>query len=99
MIPVERIHGPVLLVSAGDDLAWPSLRMGREIKARLSERPNRAEVQLWEFPLAGHALPPPGIGTNVSLGGTWSGNALAQHDAWSRLRAFLHAHLGEFSTK
>lgn len=99
LIPVERIRGPVFLISAGDDLGWPSLRMAREVKARLARRQNGPEVQLWEYPMAGHALPPPGIGTNLSLGGTSSANALAQRDAWSRLRAFLSVHLGEFGTQ
>jgi hypothetical protein len=72
LIPVERIRGPVFLVSAGDDLGWPSLRMGREAKARLAKRESGAEVQLWEYPMAGHAMGPPGMRTNLSLGGTLS---------------------------
>jgi dienelactone hydrolase len=99
LIPVERIRGPVFLVSAGDDLSWPSLRMGREVRTRLARRQKGAEVQLWEYPMAGHSMAPPGIGANLSLGGTLSANAQAKQEAWSRLRAFLRMHLGEFRTQ
>ena len=71
VIPVERIRGPVFLVSAGDDLASPSLRMGREVRARVARRAKGPEVQLLEYPMAGHTIPPPGIGPNLSLGGTY----------------------------
>jgi|RhiMetdeSRZDD1v2_1073273.scaffolds.fasta_scaffold531042_2 hypothetical protein len=33
LIPVDHIRGPVFLISAGDDLGWPSLRIGREVRA------------------------------------------------------------------
>jgi dienelactone hydrolase len=95
LIPVERIRGPVFLVGAGDDLAWPSLRMAREVKARLEKRQQDPGIQLLEYPTAGHTVVPPGIGANLSLGGTSSSNAEAQRDAWSRLRVFLRMHLAD----
>jgi uncharacterized protein len=35
LIPVERINGPVLLVSASKDEMWPSMEMSNEVMARL----------------------------------------------------------------
>jgi alpha-beta hydrolase superfamily lysophospholipase len=36
-IPAERIKGPVLLLSAGKDTVWPSLRLSRDIMSRLGD--------------------------------------------------------------
>jgi len=52
-------------------------------------------VQLWEYPAAGHMFSPPGLPVNVLLGGSPTANAQARRDAWSRLRDFLRAHLGD----
>ena len=35
-IPVERIDGPVLLISGGDDAMWPSALMAGKVAARLA---------------------------------------------------------------
>ena len=52
--PLERINGPILLISARNDQVWPSYRMGREIEDYLKER---------QFPHAvGHLSYPTGHG-------------------------------------
>jgi hypothetical protein len=73
--------------------------MGREVRTRLARRQDGAEVQLWEYPMAGHSMAPRGIGASLTLGGTVSANAHAKADSWSRLRLFLRKHLGEFAAK
>ena len=58
MIAVERIHGPLLLISAHDDAMWPSERMGNLIINRLKNNnfpfPYRHEV----YHYASHMLCP-----------------------------------------
>ena len=38
LIPVERINGPVLLISGTDDRVWPSSTMSDRVIARLRDR-------------------------------------------------------------
>ncbi len=94
VIPVERIRAPVFLATAGDDLAWPSLKMGREIQRRLAKLDFAYPVELDEYPLAGHfGVSPPGSPVNVAMGGTPRDNAAASEDTWSHLLAFFDANL------
>jgi hypothetical protein len=100
-IAVERIDGPVLLVSARDDKLWPSATMGDQIIARLDKARFRfAHVHL-SYDNAGHAgfgepLPP---GTAIppamlaQLGGTAEGNLAMRADSWPKILAFLDAAL------
>ena len=94
VIPVERIRAPLFVATAGDDLAWPSLKMGREIQRRLGTRGLGNRVELREYPLAGHfGVSPPGAPVNIVMGGTPRENALASEDVWSHLLAFFEASL------
>ena len=97
IIPVERIRAPVFLAGAGDDFAWPSLRMARDVKARLIAHHFKPLVELHEYSLAGHGIAPPGFRTGATLGGTASENARAGADAWTHLILFLDANLGSKS--
>lgn len=97
VIPVERIRAPVFLASAGDDLAWPSQQMAREIKNRLIAHHFKPLVELHEYPLAGHGIAPPGFRAGSALGGTAVENARAGADAWTHLILFLDANLGSKS--
>jgi dienelactone hydrolase len=90
-IPVERIRGPVLTASAGQDAVWPSSEYATEIQERLS-RSRFAHPDL-RFPAAGH-----GIGLAVpylpsldpaQAGGTAAADAAARAALWPRLLAFL----------
>jgi dienelactone hydrolase len=93
VINVERIRGAIFLVSAGDDLVWPSLEMGRAIRKRLAEHHFRYAFELHEYPLAGHLIAPPGSRVNWNLGGTPPETAKAGVDAWARALSFLKLHL------
>jgi hypothetical protein len=96
-IPVERINGPVLLVSARDDRIWPSAAMGEQVMTRLDKAHFRFGHTHLAYDNAGHAgfgeaLPP---GTTVppamlaQLGGTAEGNLAMRADAWPKILAFL----------
>lgn len=92
-IPVELIRAPIFLAASGDDLVWPSMAMARQIKRRLASHHAAPQIELHEYALAGHFIPPPGFRTNASLGGTAAENARAGADAWIRLTTFLETNL------
>lgn len=60
IIPVERIRGPVLLISAGADRVWPSTAMAVAMVSRLKERGHPYPDQHFDFPFAGHGPVPAG---------------------------------------
>jgi dienelactone hydrolase len=100
-IPVERIAGPILLVSGGADRMWPSVEMAATIEKRLSAARFPHRVVSLVYPGAGHVfadswMPVPYGG---SMGGTAEANARAFADYWPKLQAFLRASLGPPAAK
>ncbi len=55
-IPVEKIRGPVLLVSGAEDQMWPSAAMGEGIRSRLQAAGHPFEVRHLSYDGAGHAV-------------------------------------------
>lgn len=100
MIPVERINGPVLLISGRDDAMWPSTAMSDRVVARLQEKGFRHPVEHLAYSNAGHAVTSPPLLPNTSgypdeaVGGTAEGNAAGRADMWPRLIGFFDAALG-----
>jgi dienelactone hydrolase len=93
-IAVERIQGPVLLISAGDDRQIPAEALSDIAINRL------ADGRHLRFPEAGHGIcvPPThpmtetdeqGPGVRLALGGTPEATVAAQHEAWRAAVAFL----------
>lgn len=103
-IPVERITGPVLLISAGDDKIWPSSMMARQIMRRLNAHRHPYHDESVCYAAAGHDVLPPWRPTNASAFGypggsmVFGGNpiayAFADQDAWNHVLAFLRTSLG-----
>lgn len=102
-IPVERMHGAVLLVSAGQDRMWPCGPMSEVAARRLAAAGVPHEHQ--HFADAGHPIAPPpygpttelsspGPGVTFAMGGTPDANAAARAAAWHRSIEFLSEHLG-----
>jgi dienelactone hydrolase len=97
VIPVERINGPVLLVSARDDQIWPCAAMGDAVIARLDKAKFRYAHTNLAYANAGHAgfgeplapgtVVPPAI--LAQAGGTSEGNLAMRADAWPKMLAFL----------
>jgi dienelactone hydrolase len=105
-IPVERIRGPVLLISGGDDHVWPAAEMSEAIVARIGRHGSAHPVEHLHFPRAGHMLRYPHLPTTAresrnpylrnarfSFGGTPEADAEAQQKSWHRAIAFLQANL------
>ncbi|GKV68648.1 acyl-CoA thioesterase [Sporosarcina sp. NCCP-2716] len=104
-IPVERIKGPVLLLSGGDDRLWPADWLSERVIDRLKRYHHPFDAVHNCYPDAGHSLGVPGMptsqsavssygnGMTLSLGGTPAANAAAQYRAWHELVHFLQTHL------
>ncbi|MFQ5462937.1 MAG: acyl-CoA thioesterase/bile acid-CoA:amino acid N-acyltransferase family protein [Phycisphaerae bacterium] len=96
-LPVERIQGPVLMISAGHDAYWPSQKMGDACLARLNAAKRPYRDQHLKYAGAGHDISGPGYtvlkGTAVT-GGSRSANAKARADSWPKMLAFLKSAIG-----
>lgn len=105
-IPVERIAGPVLLISGGDDGAWPSDLYSLIVQSSLLAAGHPHEVIWKNWPAAGHSIlfpytpatriahrhPVSGIAT--TMGGAPAANAAANAGAWEAALAFVRRHGG-----
>jgi dienelactone hydrolase len=85
-LSVETVSGPVLLVSGEEDAVWPSSQFAGTLVGRLSKHEHRWSYEHLQYPEAGHGIAspydPPSEGLVDQLGGTCSGNAYAEADAW-----------------
>lgn len=99
-IPVERIPGPILLLSASDDGSWPSTQYCEMIKKRLAEHAHPYPVVHHEYPEGGHSILFPYAPTTQltyrhpvsrrtsTTGGTPAINAHADAHSWQAALAF-----------
>jgi dienelactone hydrolase len=96
VIPVEKIHGPVLLISGKADALWPSTPMAEAVMSRLDVKHFAYAHHHLAYENAGHAVfgpPLPADSPNMSrlagLGGTPQGNQAARVDDWPKALAFI----------
>lgn len=101
VIPVERIAGPILLLSGKADTLWPSSDMADRVMARLDAHHFALPHEHIAYPDAGHAATfpiPAGVTAPTSafgtMGGTDAGNTFARRDSWARTVAFYAKALG-----
>jgi dienelactone hydrolase len=105
-IPVERIGGPVMLVSGRDDAVWPSTLMADRVLARLAAHRHPYPRQHLAYDAAGHTINRPPYwpttaapyrhvvsGRLIAVGGTPAGTAHARADSWPRVVRFLQESL------
>jgi acetyl esterase/lipase len=104
-IHVERIKGPVLLISGSGDELWPSQRFAELVMGRLSEEERPYADEHLRYPGAGHfvcfpyalpSLPPmtrmsPVPVFTMDFGGTRAANAGSARDSWPEILRFLAA--------
>lgn len=100
-IPVERIRGPVMLISAGDDGAWPSDLYSLIVRNSLAAAGHPAEICWVNYPQAGHSILFPYLpatrtvhrnattGVETTTGGTPRATAAASEASWQAVQAFL----------
>ena len=103
-IPVERIEGPVLLISGTGDALWPSAHFGDLIVERARANGFDFPVEHLKYEGAGHSI---GAGyapttvnqgyhpirkATIDLGGTPETLARARAESWPRVLAFVARH-------
>lgn len=93
-IPVERVHGPILLLSSEQDAVWPSATMAAALVQRLDNRHFRYRVVSLSYPAGGHftlgPLDEEGAEKDAGFGGgTAEGVIAARRDSWPKVLAFL----------
>jgi len=102
-IPVERINGPVLLISGTDDQVWPATQLSEIAVRRLRAHRHPFAVEHLVYEGAGHVIVPPMpdygfgmthavhpvLGLDFAFGGTPQLNTGASHDSWARILKFL----------
>ena len=102
-IPVERINGPVLLISGTDDAVWPSTTLSEFAVRRLRVHRHPHAVEHLVYEGAGHVIGPPVpgltfdithavhplLGIDFAFGGTVEKNTAASLDSWPRVLSFL----------
>jgi hypothetical protein len=105
-IPVEKIGGPILLISGTDDGIWPSATFAGRIAERLKAANFKYNVENLVYPDAGHAVfvgapdspMAAAVGMpNAAMGGSLQANQAAWEDNWPRTLAFFNAALKEKS--
>lgn len=104
-IAVERIAGPVMLLSASDDGSWPSSLYSRMVVDRLARHGHPHAVEHLDFEGAGHSIVFPFVpttqlvyahpvsGRRSTTGGAPAANARADAESWPAVRAFLDRHV------
>jgi dienelactone hydrolase len=100
-IPVERINGPVLLISGKDDAMWPSTRLAEIARRRLEEHHFAHPYRHLAYAGAGHMIGTPYLPTTVlasrhpltgemfAYGGTPKAYAAAREDSWREILKLL----------
>lgn len=99
-IAVEKIEGPVLLISGTNDQVWPSTPLSEMVIERLEEHDHPFRYEHLRYEGAGHLTIPgfaPDAGSlrRVKLGGSREANELAGADSWRKVLDFLGKHLEE----
>ncbi len=104
-IPIEKINGPVLLISGEDDQMWPSTQFADMAMDRLKAHHFKKPFFHFSYSGAGHAILPPYFPSNVinikhpvdggfyALGGTPEANYRAGVDSWTKKLKFLKKYL------
>lgn len=99
-IPVEKINGPVLLVTGRDDRVWPSALLSDIAMERLARHNHPHSYEHLSYEAAGNTIGLPyrpttitryrhPIGAMLDFGGTPAGNAHAEADSWPKVLRFL----------
>lgn len=98
-IAVEKIQGPVLLISGDDDQMWPSTLFSQMVMKRLAEQQHPYTDQHLHYPGAGHFVSfpygypflPPLVkrAQGLAFGGTVEDTAASIADSWPKILAFF----------
>ena len=105
-IPVQKINGPVLLVSGDDDRVWPSTLLANKVMEQLKQAKHPFSDRHLAYAGAGHFIPLPHLPatvhlvihpvtkTEIVLGGDTERTAAAAADSWAQILKFLRSVFG-----
>ncbi len=99
-IAVEKIKGPVMLISGTEDELWPSTRFAEMAIERLKAQGHPFPHEHLVYEGAGHLITLPGYepeegwARRVKLGGSSEANEHANTDSWRKVLGFLKESLG-----
>lgn len=94
-IAVEKINGPVLLLSGTDDQVWPSAQFSEMVMARLKAKNFAFTYEHLRYEGAGHFIGVPFLPSNQTQtadlvgGGTAEANGTASADSYIKVLDFL----------
>lgn len=94
-IAVEKINGPVMLISGTEDELWPSTRFAEMAIERLKAHDHSFPHEHLVYEGAGHLITLPGYepeegwARRVKLGGSYEANEHANTDSWHKVLGFL----------
>lgn len=89
-IVVEKIRGPILLISATKDAVWPSTQMAEMILQDVKSHNQYQEVKHVRLDGAGHNLSVPFLPTAAPKNIEADVNARAEYVAWQEVLGFLN---------
>jgi len=94
-IQVEKINAPLLLISAEDDVVWPSTAFCSMIVDRLKKFNFPYTLKHLNYSRTGHNIIFPYLPTTYlqGNGGNAKDNALAAHDSWIEILKFFNQSL------
>jgi dienelactone hydrolase len=107
VIPVEKINGPVLLISGNDDKLWPSTEMADMVMKRLKHAKHPFHDSHLAYARVGHFIPLPNWPTTINVvvhpitkekiffGGEPEQTAAAANDSWAQIIHFLNINLSK----
>jgi dienelactone hydrolase len=93
-IPVEKINGPLLLLSGENDGMWPASDMAEAVIEHLKKNKFAHAFQHIKYESAGHTL-----NEFFMIGGTKEGNREARLDSWQKMLAFLSNNFEETTSQ
>jgi dienelactone hydrolase len=92
-IQVEKINGPILMITGTDDKLWPAVDMANSVMKRVEVRnhPYFKQSQHLTYEGCGHAIALPLRQAKVlpDQGGSVEGNSFAAWDSWPKVVRFL----------
>jgi dienelactone hydrolase len=98
-IRAERISGPILTFSGGDDLLWPSSSYMTVLERRLDERHFARPHRDVDYGTAGHllgsAIPYLPAASESGYGGSPAADAAARAALWPRMLEFMRGLRGD----
>ena len=98
-IAVEKINGPVMVISGTDDQLWPSTRLSEMVIERLEAHDHPFPYEHLRYEGAGHMIIMPNSEPEApqmerfEVGGSKEANEFANKDSWPKVLGFLRKSL------